>query len=473
MAGCDEVDEKDKRRVILYAIFGFIFFVRLINISNPPLDYSSWRQVDTDSIARNFLEYRFNIFYPQLNYDGPMPNYVQLELQITTFIIAFLYKIFGPSPVLGRIVPIAFFIGSCYYLYRLVKINSGMNVALMSVLVYGILPINVIYSRNIMPESALMFFSIGAIYYYLLWIGDDSLRCFLLATLFTTLAILTKLPASFIGIPMIYLSIKRYGIKVFQEIKLYIFPVVTLCIPFLYFYWLGTIAEQKFVSGIGSSMILTGFTNSIFKTEIIKYLWEQFATKVFTVPGIILFLAGVMIPKTKDENFYYAWLIACILHVIFIDAVIHLDYYLMFITPVISVFMGYTAAHLFTYKRMRCLLYISIIIILLDNVYFYKSANSVQSHYIVFGNYIDRYTDKSDLIIIDRDSPELFYTSNRKGWRLYNGMMTEENIKMLANNGARYLAISQPDKFGDITMSLDKNYEKIVFPEGYCLYKLY
>lgn len=102
---------KDKKKAMLYLLFIFLVSLRLIGISNPPLDYSSWRQVDTDSIARNFVEYRFNILYPQLNYDGPMPNYVQLEFQVTTFIIALLYRAFGFKPVFGRTVPVVFFYG--------------------------------------------------------------------------------------------------------------------------------------------------------------------------------------------------------------------------------------------------------------------------------------------------------------------------------------------------------------------------
>ena len=109
----------NKQKQILYIVLTLIFLVRLISINNPPLDYSSWRQVDTDSIARNFVEYRLNIFYPQLNYDGPMPNYAQLELQTTTFIIALLYKLFGYRAFLGRIVPVIFFMLSCCFLYMI------------------------------------------------------------------------------------------------------------------------------------------------------------------------------------------------------------------------------------------------------------------------------------------------------------------------------------------------------------------
>jgi hypothetical protein len=81
-----------KNNFLLVSILVLTFVIRLYGIENPFVDFSSWRQIDTVSVARFFAENDFNIFHPQLLYDGPGPNYSQLELQITTFIIALLFK---------------------------------------------------------------------------------------------------------------------------------------------------------------------------------------------------------------------------------------------------------------------------------------------------------------------------------------------------------------------------------------------
>lgn len=472
MYGVTDMDRDDKRKFLLYFIFVLLLVVRLVKITNPPLDYSSWRQVDTDSIARNFIEYRFNIFYPQLNYDGPMPNYVQLELQITTFIIAILYKIFGYNPGVARMVPIVFFMGSCAYLYRLVKCKSGINAALMTVLFYGILPINIVYSRNIMPESALMFFTLGAMYYFVSWIDGDRLKDYILAVIFTALTILTKIPGALIGIPMIYLSFKKYGFMAFKNKKLYAFLIITLGTPYLYFTLLGNIAEQKFVSGIGSDMVLPNFLSAIYEKETAKYLAEQFALKIFTLPGVLLFSLGVVMKMEREEYFYYAWLLGSIFHVIVVDSVIHLDYYLMFITPVISIFAGSATARLFTYKSFRYFLYIGLLIITLNDIVFMGAAYKLQGHYIVLGNLISQHTNADDLIIIDRDSPELLYTSGRKGWRLYGGLLTEYNIEELVSQGADYFIVSSPELSSRVLDYLESNFDSVPLGQGYHMYRL-
>lgn len=480
-----------KERRILYTVFAIIFLTRLIKISNPPLDYSSWRQVDTDSIARNFVEYRFNILYPQLNYDGPMPNYVQLEFQITTFIIAILYKLFGYHVFLGRIVPVAFFMGSCCYLYMLVKRKSGVYCGIITVFLYGMLPINIVYSRNIMPESSMMFFMLGALYYFILWIDEGRNRDYILSTAFTTLTVLTKLPSAMIGIPMIYMVFARYGRKAFKNTCLYIFPVIVFGTAFIYFNWLGTIAEQKFVSGIGTSMILPNIFNPSLNGDTAKYLSEQFAGKVFTVPGTIFFSIGAVTKKTREELVYYAWLAAGALHILLVDSAIHLDYYLMFITPVISIFMGCAVASILKREsnycnkhsmendgrmqicgRYRYFLLISLIILLLHDMVFLKDAYKLQYDYLRIGEHVQSQTDKNDLIIIGSDSPELLYTSGRKGWRLYGDKLTADNIRELSKEGAMYFVPLSPNMNRELMHYLDMNYEKVVFTDGSFMYKL-
>ena len=62
--------------------------LRLKGIHSPIFDHPGWRQGDTAAIARNFAQLQYNIFLPQVDYNGPPPNYVELELQIVPFLAA-------------------------------------------------------------------------------------------------------------------------------------------------------------------------------------------------------------------------------------------------------------------------------------------------------------------------------------------------------------------------------------------------
>src|SRR2546423_9563653 len=81
-------------RLRLGAILVLALLLRLKGIHNPILDHPACRQGDTAAIARNFATLEYNLLRPQTDYNGPSPNYVDLELQIVPFLAATLYKLF-------------------------------------------------------------------------------------------------------------------------------------------------------------------------------------------------------------------------------------------------------------------------------------------------------------------------------------------------------------------------------------------
>ncbi|UUZ89938.1 glycosyltransferase family 39 protein [Paenibacillus sp. P25] len=183
---------------------------------------------------------------------------MQLELQITTYLIAILYQLFGYHYALARIVPVLFFMGSAFFLYRIGRLYFPERTALFAVALYGVLPLNILYSRAIMPESAALFFMLGAFVFFTLWIRRDRLLLLLLAGLFTGVVAAEKIPTLFIGIPMLAMTMAKYKLRMLWKRELWLFAFLALVLPLLYFGWLGTVAESAFVSGIASKHVLAG-----------------------------------------------------------------------------------------------------------------------------------------------------------------------------------------------------------------------
>ena len=106
-----------RRHAALPAILILALLLRLYGIHNPILDHPGWRQGDEAAIARNFALLRDNILYPQVDYDGPPPNYAELELQIVPFAAAQLYRVFGVHETLARLIVVAFSLAEVWLLY--------------------------------------------------------------------------------------------------------------------------------------------------------------------------------------------------------------------------------------------------------------------------------------------------------------------------------------------------------------------
>lgn len=78
--------------------------------------------------------------------------------------------------------------------------------------IYTLAPLSVFAGRSFMPDMSYVVFSIAALYLFTIWLEDEkSLLRFAMACAATTLAILVKLPAIIIALPMLYMAWAKYG----------------------------------------------------------------------------------------------------------------------------------------------------------------------------------------------------------------------------------------------------------------------
>ncbi|WP_341877088.1 ArnT family glycosyltransferase [Defluviitalea saccharophila] len=472
---------KIRENLITLLIFVVILCLRIPYINQSPYEQGErWRQSDTESIARNFLEHRFNIFYPQFNYDGPMPNYVQLEFQITTYLIAILYKFFGYKYVLARTVPISFFMGSSVFLYLIARRYYPIEQSRIALLLYGIFPINIYFSRAIMPESSALFFYLGAFYFFIKWIDKAEVKYILLASIFTALAISQKIPTIFIGIPMLAMSLQKYKIKIFNVWELYCFGIISLGAPFLYFRWIKSVAEFKFVNDIAQKHIFTKHFQAFFTREAIEFFQGKLP-QGYTLQILCLSLIGLLFINWKKEWPIGIWVGAMVLELILIVAVIRLYYYLIFIGPLIALMASKPLNSIWKHKYGG--VWITLIMLWIG----YSTYISLVPYYvektelIKQANMVKRYTKKEDLIVVGTPDPALLNACERKGWRAnikyydYIPKDPVQEIEYFIKHGAKYFVPMKgwiANDTGEYKEYLNKNFKKIVDEEGYYIYQL-
>jgi 4-amino-4-deoxy-L-arabinose transferase-like glycosyltransferase len=468
---------KYNQSLIAILIFFFILTLRLPHLTSSPAEYHAWRQSDTDTIARNFLEQRFNIFYPQLNYDGPMPNHVQLEFQITTFLIAILYKMFGYHYVLARLVPLAFFLASAWFLYCLARKMYSVSTAWYTVILYGIFPFNIYFSRAIMPESAALFFFIGSFYYFLRWIEEERLGFLYLSGIFTALAISQKIPTIFVGIPMIVMALKKYKEKFLTQWQLWVFAFISLGTPFFYFSWLQAVAETDYVSGIAMHQVGMKFMTAIFTPEAQNFL-AQALPRAFTPSALRLFLLGVLTLNISKDLPVIIWLAAMLLEVVTVVAVIKLDYYLLLLAPLLALVGGKALA--FLGKMKWGTVWVILILFFIFNhsweklEFFYRQDLELLEQ----AQIVQRYTKEDDLIVIGTFQPQLLNLASRKGWRANVTIPGDPEAEMeyYLRNGARFFVRLKEqiegDEEGVYSKYIQTRFPAVLVKNNLVIYKL-
>ena len=79
----------------------FLVAIRIPGLDDPLLGFHDVRMNDTAAIARNFYEHGMNIFYPQIDWGGNGPGYIEEAFQLYAYTVALSYQLFGVLEWLG------------------------------------------------------------------------------------------------------------------------------------------------------------------------------------------------------------------------------------------------------------------------------------------------------------------------------------------------------------------------------------
>src|SRR5258706_14427865 len=86
------------------ALVALALALRCYGLTAPLLDYHSWRQADTAAIARNYAANGYRLLYPQVDWGGQTPGYVESEFPLYSYTLALLYRVFGAHEWIGRLL---------------------------------------------------------------------------------------------------------------------------------------------------------------------------------------------------------------------------------------------------------------------------------------------------------------------------------------------------------------------------------
>ncbi|HUZ48207.1 MAG TPA: glycosyltransferase family 39 protein [Candidatus Dormibacteraeota bacterium] len=339
----------------LFAIVLLAIGLRLHGIHNPILDHPNWRQGDTASIARNFARLNYNILYPQTNYDGPPPNYVELELQIVPFLAASLYKIFGVHAIFGRLISLAFSVGCVAVVGLFARWLFRSSLAgLIAAFFFAVFPGSVYYGRTFTPDTTMVFFLTAALYATSrLLLEDETLapRPLARAAALVVFAYLAK-PVSVAGIvPILGVTWERLRLgKPTRPTALLVLLVVPLIILALYTQRVNAHAEWHWASAITTLHVIPALKATLTTGSGFALKWSQFVTVIGmlrdTMLGSVAFLltiAGfIALPwlQARSKALLWGWLVGGLAYTYVVVTVERVDYYMYLLLPLCALVIG-------------------------------------------------------------------------------------------------------------------------------------
>ena len=332
------------RVILVVVLLAAGLAVRLLDLTDPPLDFAATRQLHSLILARGFY-YQMDtssvqslpIDQRQLGIEAAKQE-LQVEPVILEKITAVLYALFGRETfVIPRIlVSLLWGVGGIP-LFLIARRFSGNNGALFALTFYELLPFGVIAGRSFQPDPFMVTVILFAVLFQLRWSEDHSLKNALLAGGFSGLALLIKLPAVFfVGLPFAGVVLMNGIKKAFRERHLALMVALTL-LPVIAYYLIYAL------SGNSTTNVVT---NRFFPSLFIQPGWYQrwFMMAKSVVGYIPLFLAilAFFLIKARNLKIVYAclWIGYLLQGFVFAYHISSHDYYQLPLIPVAAIGCG-------------------------------------------------------------------------------------------------------------------------------------
>lgn len=237
------VDELGRWVVVVLVVVAALSVARAFG----PLTYPGdiWRQSDTATIARNFARDGMQLFWPQIDWRGAGPGYVETELPLMPWLAAALYLVFGEHPSLGRLVSLAFTVVAAAAFWGLARRLLPLGAARWALVAFALSPVVMRWGTAFMPDATSLAFTVLALLFFCRWLAEDRGVLLAVAAAATSMAALVKPTALNVGLIMGLWLLLTHRDR-FRRPSLYVAGVAALILPAL---WLRHAAHLHAVYG--------------------------------------------------------------------------------------------------------------------------------------------------------------------------------------------------------------------------------
>lgn len=460
--------------LVLIVVYSVARLPLLLNLGTPIL---GWRPADLASIAMNYYRNGFHFLYPQIYWGGNGPGYVEMEFPLIPYLTALLYKLFGVHEWLALVIPYLTGVGLIIVVYLFARYVFDSAVGLVAGVFAGVSPTFAALTTGLWPDPPMVFFGALGLYALARWVKNDSWVYFLVAAFSASVAILLKITALYLGIPILFLCVLKYKGKWWRTPIVWLLAVLILLPPFLWYYHAHTLYEEY-----GNTFgILSAGYSKFADLEILSspdfYVYSALRVIMYhlTPFAFCAFAYGFFVRKEGElRHLFYVWFAAVLFYVIVAAKGVVMGHY-QYLLPVVP--PGAALAGLGTMSLVRKLESLSwfrqsafkqwLLTLGMSALFLVSTVGATHQYYVrdlyktpIFeekrktGQAVGRITEPGALIIVvdtDMDDrtpersmtpPDVFYFSDRRGWYLATAWLKTERIEQLRNQGAGYFVVS-------------------------------
>lgn len=298
-----EVISPRVQRVLVSLIVAACLLVRLWTIDAPPLDRTTWKEIDYLTISTNYWQHGFHFFEPEVTWPAESPRITALEFPLVPYATAWLYPLFGVTPYSARILSTFGWLLMCVYVFRLAKRELGPLAGVLSALASSIMPLYHPMGRILFSDPIMLAMSVMALFHCSEWVEHRRTRDGFLTMGALSLAVALKLEPLYLLLPILWIAFHQYGWRLEEYRRIAVLVGCALILPVLWYvhaYYLAHTYTDVFgvFGGIGGRgahnkfQTLTMLSSREWYSTMHTRLTEQILGGTI---GTLLFLVGLFV----------------------------------------------------------------------------------------------------------------------------------------------------------------------------------
>lgn len=453
--------------VAFVVLFGF--FARAATFKSPLLDHHAWRQADTASISRNFVEERFNPLYPQVDWRGAQPNgYVATGFELSAVIVAAIARVTGFHAEIGRLLSVFAFVASALLVWTFVRRRYGDAAGVAATFLYAFgFPLALFMERAFMNEALLIALSLGCLVGTERYLATGRPGWWALTLALAVLIGITKPTYLVIAAPVAGLFLEARGWRALRSAALWMLPVLTLGAVWLWYRHMHALSLTTNLS--------FGLFNKIFDADLVfsGSFWVRIGRRLFRdvlgPVGIATTIAGVWLAW---KNRRWCELLGVAGFIAYLVAVpggnLAHDYYQLVLMPIAPILAGLAFRYWIdrlavTRGAAGAAAVVSVVLMVAAFSTFVRLSSFHSWFYydppdITFCESAAALGTPADRVIVmlDVGDPKYLFCMNRKGWLLDRLESTVHRVGTAWREGARYAYAHPTDTPHDVLAYLDE-----------------
>ena len=194
-----------------------------------------WRQADMLSVTRNFARHGCRLFWPQIDWGGAGPGYVEMEFPLLPWLGALLQRAFGPHDLLPVLLPLIASFALVFAIAALTRRIFGPEAGFWAGAFTALSPMTAWYTATFISDGTMLLASVLGVSFVMRWRDTGRRLDLVVSAVLTSLAVLLKPTALLVGLPILYLFFVAWGRAFPKKPEFWLYGFFVLLGPCLWY----------------------------------------------------------------------------------------------------------------------------------------------------------------------------------------------------------------------------------------------